>query len=205
MKIVFSSKSGIRLLNDRVVLLSMQKGLVLLLSVCISLAGLTGCIGDSDDENQELQAFPEFSATADDGQNYNLNDTNGAFIAVFSAEWCSNPCHSSMHNIWAFQEGLQVYVFSTDATEDPQGITLSDWHDAADGYDDEYDDSGNVEDEGVSLTSYKFMKGSEIANELGIQNPGTIVFVNSAKEITYVHKGILDDQEVISEQWSVAN
>ena len=49
------------------------------------------------------------------------------------------------------------------------------------------------------------MKGSEIANELGIQNPGTIVFVNSAKEITYVHKGVLDDQEVISEQWSVAN
>ena len=61
----------------------------------------------------------------------------------------SNPCHSSMHNIWEFEDGLQVFIFSTDSTEDPQGITLSDWHDAADGYDDEYDDNGELEDEGV--------------------------------------------------------
>ena len=110
-----------------------------------------------------------------------------------------------MHNIWEFEEGLQVFIFSTDSAEDPQGITLSDWHDAADGYDDEYDDNGELEDEGVSLTSYKFMKGSEVGEQLDIQNPGTIVFVNSAKEITYIHKGILDDQGLIQEKWEEAS
>lgn len=182
----------------------MKKTLASLFSIFLAFSALVGCVGE-ETETESLPVFPEFSAVADDGQTYSLNNTNGAFIAVFSAEWCSNPCHSSMHNIWEFQNGMEVLVFSTDPEEEPQGITLSDWHEAADGYDDEYHDNGTIEDEGISLTTYKFMKGSELASELGIINPGTILFVNAANEITYTHKGILDDQETIAEQWAIAN
>ena len=182
----------------------MKKSLASLFSIFLAFSALIGCVGQ-DVETESLPIFPEFSAVADDGQTYERDSISGAFIAVFSAEWCSNPCHSSMHNIWEFQNGMEVYVFSTDPEDEPQGISLSEWHEAADGYDDEYNDDGEIEDEGVSLTTYKFMKGSELAAELDIRNPGTILFVNSANEITYTHKGVLDDQEVISEQWSIAN
>ena len=182
----------------------MRTALVSFICLVLISTSLSGCIKSGPEEEQKV-IFPEFNAVADDGLNYDSETTSGPFIAIFSAEWCSNPCHSSMHNIWEFEEGLQVFIFSTDSTEDPQGITLSDWHDAADGYDDEYDDNGELEDEGVSLTSYKFMKGSEVGEQLEIQNPGTIVFVNSAKEITYIHKGILDDQVLIQEKWEEAS
>lgn len=182
----------------------MKKTLASLFSIFLAFSALIGCVGE-EVEAESLPIFPEFSAVADDGQTYQRDTINGAFIAVFSAEWCSNPCHSSMHNIWEFQNGMEVYVFSTDPEDEPQGISLSEWHEAADGYDDEYNDDGEVVDEGVSLTTYKFMKGSELAADLDIRNPGTIMFVNAANEITYTHKGVLDDQQTIAEQWDLAN
>ena len=111
----------------------MRIAFVSLLSLFLISTSLSGCINSDPEEEQKI-VFPEFNAVADDGLNYDSETTSGPFIAIFSAEWCSNPCHSSMHNIWEFEEGLQVFIFSTDSTEDPQGITLSDWHDAADGY-----------------------------------------------------------------------
>ena len=182
----------------------MNKSLAVLTCILLSFSALVGCVQEETEEDS-LQEFPSFSAVADDGQTYERDSISGAFIVVFSAEWCSNPCHSSMHNIWEFQNGMDVYVFSTDPEDEPQGISLSEWHEAADGYDDEYGDDGSLEDEGVSLTTYKFMKGAEIASQLDIRNPGTIMFVNAANEITYIHKGVLEDQDTIAEQWAIAN
>ena len=104
-----------------------------------------------------------------------------------------------------FRSDTTLKDYDPDPEDEPQGISLSEWHEAADGYDDEYGDDGSLEDEGVSLTSYKFMKGAEIASQLDIRNPGTIMFVNAANEITYIHKGVLEDQDTIAEQWAIAN
>ena len=72
---------------------------------------------------------------------------------------------------------------STDPAENAGGMTLSEWHDSANAHDDE------DEDEGVELTTYAFMKGSEVAAELDITRPGSLAFVNGQGEITYLHEG----------------
>ena len=181
----------------------MQKIHAVLLTLCVSMCSLAGCLGGDEEISDNL--FPSFETVADDGNTYSLESTNGPFIAIFSAEWCDNPCHSSMHNIWQYQEGLQVFVFSTDPDENPRNISLSDWKESADNYDDEYDENGQLADEGVTLDTYKFMKGHDVGLEIGIDRPGHVLFVNSENVITYNHKGILDDQVLIQDKWEEAS
>ena len=70
-------------------------------------------------------------------------------------------------------------VMSTDPAENASGITLAEWHDSADAFDDDEEEGS-----GVSLTSYAFMKGHESGKELGITAPGTVMFINSIGEVT---------------------
>lgn len=155
---------------------------------------LTGCIG-GDDAEEELMAMPSFSSVADNGQTYDNEAMAGSgYIVVFSAEWCSSPCHTTMHAIWDVKPELTVLVMSTDPSERPNGITLNDWHDAADAHDDEGDDLG------VNLSTYAFMKGSEAAAEIGIETPGSVAFVNAEGYIVYLHNGRLNDVSIIAEQ-----
>ena len=172
----------------------MRLGL-LLVTTLLLLPTLAGCVS----EEEELEKFPDFNATADDGQIYNLEKmANSPFIVMFSAEWCNSPCYSTMHSMWSAEANLPVLVMSTDPAENAGGVTLEQWHESADAHDDEDENAG------VNLSTYAFMKGDVIAQELGIKSPGTIMFVNSDGEITDTHVGLLEDKEAILDCWSTA-
>ena len=156
---------------------------------------LSGCLS-TEDEEEPLQKFPEFSRVADNSETYDNARMAGApFIVMFSAEWCNSPCYTTMHAIWSAKPNLPVLVMSTDPVPNASGMTLSDWHESADAYDDDDNDSG------VSLTTYAFMKGSDVGNALGITKPGSLAFINAEGEITYLHEGRFDDQEKILMHW----
>lgn len=169
----------------------------LLLVLFVLLFPLTGCTAQ---EEEALQSFPAFSAVADNGETYNNARMNGgAYIVVFSAEWCNSPCYTTMHAIWGAQAELPVLVMSTDPAENASGVTLSEWHESANAHDDEEGDTG------VELTTYAFMKGVETAEALGITRPGSLAFVNTDGDITYLHEGRLDDTATILEKWNEAS
>ena len=168
-----------------------------LLAISLFFAPLAGCTSDDDDGPV---IFPTFSAVADNDEVYDNTRMNGnPFIVIFSAEWCNNPCYTSMHSIWATQSELPVLVMSTDPAENASGITLAQWHDSADAFDDDGDETG------VSLTTYAFMKGIEQGEKLGITAPGTVLFVNGDGEGTKIHEGKLEDTNTISKYWEDAS
>tara|TARA_A100001037_G_scaffold203925_1_gene182424 strand:- start:1043 stop:1588 length:546 start_codon:yes stop_codon:yes gene_type:complete len=157
--------------------------------------GFSGCIGEGGEEGDGLTPFPEFSSVADDGNEHTLTDYTGStFIVLFSAEWCGAPCHSTMHALNNTLDDPTVLVFSTDPQDDPEGITLEDWHERADAYDDDGDDKGQYLD-------YPFMKGVEAAQEIEVTARPTVVFVNAGGGITDIHKGSLTDEALIKELW----
>ena len=109
----------------------MRLGL-LLVTTLLLLPTLAGCVS----EEEELEKFPDFNATADDGQVYNLEKmSNTPFIVMFSAEWCNSPCYSTMHSMWGAEANLPVLVMSTDPAENAGGVTLEQWHESADAHD----------------------------------------------------------------------
>ena len=70
-----------------------------LLTLMLLLTPITGCT--SEEEEKRSNVFPIFSSVADDNQTYdNERMAGGAFIVVFSAEWCNSPCYTTMHAIW---------------------------------------------------------------------------------------------------------
>jgi thioredoxin-related protein len=141
-----------------------------------------GCIG-GDDASDILRDMPDFEAVADDGNTYSKSSMMGqSYIILFSAEWCNNPCHIVMHTIYNNLDGANVLVMSTDPNTD---ITLNEWHEDADDYDD--DDNGT----GVDLP-YPFMKGVEVSQELGIDARPTLIFVNSNGDVMAEHEGGID-------------
>ena len=161
-------------------------------------AGLAGC---TSDESEKDQVFPQFSSVADNDETYNKARMSGSpFIVMFSAEWCNNPCHTSMFTIWEAIPELPVLVMSTDPAENASGITLQDWHEAANAFDD--DDSTG--DTGVTLTTYAFMKGVEAGEELGVTSPGTVMFVNADGYITATKVGILEEPQEVLDLWETA-
>ena len=169
----------------------------LLFVLIVLLFPLTGCTAQ---EEEALQQFPAFSGVADNGETYDNSRMSGdAYIVVFSAEWCNSPCYTTMHAIWAAQAELPVLVMSTDPAENAGSMTLSEWHDSANAHDDEEGDIG------VELTTYAFMKGADTAEALDITRPGSLAFVNSAGEITYLHEGRMDDTATILEKWNEAS
>ena len=174
----------------------MKTNLSYLVALLFISAGLAGCTSDDTDE---VKMFPQFSSVADDGETYNKARMSGSpFIVMFSAEWCNNPCHTSMFTIWEAVPELPVLVMSTDPAENASGITLQDWHEAANAFDDEDDDPG------VTLTTYAFMKGVEAGEELGVTSPGTVMFVNAEGEITATKVGILEETQEVLDLWETA-
>ena len=165
---------------------------------------LAGCLDDSTvdelkvDPVEEPELFPEWNELTDDGTNWSSSSLSGeAYIVIFSAQWCNSPCHNLMHNIWSVHPELPVMVMSTD---NESSITFEEWHDSADAYDDEENDTG------VDLTTYRFMLGDEEGQAMGITSPGTVMYVNSDGVITW--KGTAskaNNEDTIREQWAIAN
>ncbi len=176
----------------------MKVNLPILVVLLMISTGFAGCTSDDGDE---LQAFPQFSSLADDDQTYNKAKMAGSpFIVMFSAEWCNNPCHTSMFTMWEAVPELPVLVMSTDPAENASGITLQDWHEAANAFDD--DDSTG--DTGVTLTTYVFMKGVEAAEDLAVTSPGTVMFINADGYITATKVGMLEEPQEVLDLWETA-
>ena len=184
--------------NKTVLYYTMRTKAIFLLLTLLS-STLSGCTGD-EESSENLKKFPEFSTVADNEELYdNARMSGSAFIVIFSAEWCNAPCYNTMFAIWDTIPELPVLVMSTDPAENAGGLTLKDWHDSADAHDDEGEETN------VNLTTYAFMKGSEVAAELDIKSPGSLAFVTPEGEISYLHVGRLDDSEDIQMRWDEAN
>ncbi len=178
--------------------LDMQKELAAVgLVLCLLIFAWVSGIFSSDDGDSVGDPFPEFSAVADDGNTYSLDDYKDApFIVIFSAEWCNTPCHATMH---AFSSTLDapILVMSTDPAENPQGISLENWHERADEYDDDANGTGQTLD-------FPFMKGVEAAGSIGISSSPTVVFVDENGRVVSNHKGGLIDADEIRTYWESA-
>ena len=173
----------------------------LLVLVLLSLSTFTGCLG-SEKDSVSGPRFPAFNQNSDTGQNISLADYKGSpFIVVFSAEWCTNPCQPSMHAINETLLAPPAIVISTDPADKPQGVSLSEWKQSADSYDDERDDNGTVTDPRQTL-DYRFIKGADIASELDVQAPGTLMFIDADGFVIVTHIGILDDGATITSYWT---
>jgi hypothetical protein len=180
------------------------RSLALRLALLVVLASLSGCLG-GDDNTTSSKQFPQFNTIADNGENISLEDYAGSpFVVVFSAEWCTLPCFQSIHAINGTLQGPPAIVISTDPAENPQGITLTEWKESADRYDDERNESsGEIIDTRQTL-DYRFIKGAEIAAALGIQSPGTVMFVNADNEVVAEHIGLLEEASTITDYWTEA-
>jgi len=156
---------------------------------------LPGCIGGDDDgQIESLGEMPEFDSVADDGQTYSKSSMmNQGYIVLFSAEWCNAPCHNVMHKLYNNLDGATVIVMSTDSSTD---ITLEEWHEDADDYDDEEEDTG------VDLP-YPFMKGVEAAENLGINARPTLLFVNGDGLIMAQHEGAVDSIDDLQDMYDL--
>lgn len=178
----------------------MRNNIYFIILLLIS-SSLAGCTGDESSEDS-LQAFPNFSAVADNNETYdNARMAGSPYIVMFSAEWCNNPCYTTMFALWDAIPELPVLVMSTDPAENAGGLTLQDWHESANAHDDD-DETGATN---INLTTYAFMKGSEVASELDIKSPGSLAFVTSDGEILEIHVGRLDDSAEIQKKWDAVN
>ena len=168
----------------------------LLMPILLSLMMLLpGCIGgDTDEKIESLGEMPEFESVADDGQTYSKTSMmNQGYIVLFSAEWCNAPCHNVMHKLYNNLSDATVIVMSTDSSTD---ITLEEWHEDAD----DYDDEGN--DTGVDLP-YPFMKGVEAAEDLGINARPTLLFVNGDGLIMAQHEGAVNSIDDLQDMYDL--
>ena len=178
----------------------MQKELLVgAVAICLlALAWFGGIFGDQVEDEPTLEPFPEFSTIADDGLTYSNSDyADAPYIVIFSAEWCDNPCHSTMHAINSTLNGPPIIVLSTDPADNPQGISLSEWHDRSNSHDDDGDDLGQTLD-------FPFAKGIEQAEDIEISSRPSVVFVNSDGGIVKIHKGGLSDSGDITSYWESA-
>jgi len=156
-----------------------------------------GCLGNSSNDS-EMPMFPQFTSIADDNITYSLSDFSGTpFIVLFSAEWCDSPCHTTMHAINSALGEPSMLVMSTDPQQNPQGITLQDWHDKASAHDDEEGDVGQT-------LGFPFMKGVEASVQLEIDARPTIFFVDSDNNIVSTHEGGVTDEDDIRSYWTAA-
>jgi len=154
-----------------------------------------GCIGSDDKSDEGLGPLPDFQGVADNGETYTKSGMTGGdvgFIIIFSAEWCNAPCHQVMHKIHNTLDNPAVLVMSTDPNTD---ITLQEWHEDAD----DYDDEGN--DTGVDLP-FAFMKGVEVAEELEISARPTLMFIDAEGNIKHKHEGAVTSDDSLVDMYA---
>tara|TARA_B100001250_G_C19736756_1_gene761108 strand:- start:385 stop:933 length:549 start_codon:yes stop_codon:yes gene_type:complete len=141
-----------------------------LVAILILIAPLAGCTGDSND----YEKIPEFTVLTEEGTVSNFNFSNQAYVVVFSAQWCGTPCHNNMHNLNLSVPGIEVLVISTDIDENPNGVTLSMWKESVD----EYDDNKEL-NQTLEYTFSRVDPSQNFATDMGIDSPGTVIFVDS--------------------------
>tara|TARA_B100002052_G_C15827701_1_gene573764 strand:- start:557 stop:1111 length:555 start_codon:yes stop_codon:yes gene_type:complete len=165
-------------------------------------APLSGCTGAEDEHTM----IPEFTVLKEDGSLITNSDYSGeAYVIVFSAQWCSNPCHNNLHNLNLSIPNITVLVVSTDLDEAPNGVTLSMWEDSVN----EYDDSKELN----QTLDYTFTRVDETLNfatQMDIDSPGTSIFVDSSGYEVHRQIGTFGDYneqstlDMIETHWNAA-
>lgn len=144
----------------------------LLIALLILTAPLAGCTGTDETHTQ----VPDFTVLNEDGAHItNSNYSGEAYVIVFSAQWCSNPCHNNLHNLNLSVPNITVLVVSTDLDAAPNGVTLSMWEDSVN----EYDDDKEL-DQTLDYAFSRVDSTQNFATQMGIDAPGTSVFVDSS-------------------------
>lgn len=151
----------------------------LLVTILILIAPLAGCTGDSND----LQKIPDYTLLTEGDPISSESYENKAYVIVFSAQWCGTPCHNNMHNLnltsaRMAEQGfccdfIEVLVISTDDDEEPNGVTLSMWKESVDQYDDDKELNQTLE-----YTFSRVDPTNNFASSMGINAPGTVIFVD---------------------------
>ena len=143
----------------------------------------SGCI--FSDEN-ELEEFPTFSLTDEQGNIHNNSDYIGQpFIAYFSASWCSHckPVLQSLDD--TINEG-QLIVFNKEPRE--QYNDMNEWKD-------------RMESELERNLSHPFIHAPPLSESLNVLDIPTMFFVNSDGMIEHRMSG-LNDKETIETYWN---
>ena len=102
--------------------------LCLLLSGCISSEPILEQRENAMDEppTAEAQGVPEWTASSHNGTQFNRTMmSQGAYIAYFSAPWCSH-CEATLDTYDQVIPNGQMMVFSQD--DDPEFSNMSAWH-----------------------------------------------------------------------------
>ncbi|HJM66498.1 MAG TPA: redoxin family protein [Candidatus Thalassarchaeaceae archaeon] len=141
-----------------------------LVLILILIAPLAGCTGNSND----YEMLPEFTVLTEGESVSYSNFSNQPYVVVFSAQWCGTPCHNNMHNLNLSVPGIEVLVVSTDIDENPNGVTLTMWKESVDEYDDNKEFNQTLE-----YTFSRVNPSQNFATEMGIDAPGTVIFVDS--------------------------
>ena len=160
----------------------MARNVTFLLTILIALAPLTGCTSESED----VIALPEYNLLDHTNSTVEKEDYLGTpYVIVFSAQWCGTPCHNNMHNLNYSVPGIDVIVVSTEYDYSPQGVSMSEWIDIVNEFDDDGDDIGQT----LDYTFTRVIEGDDFAEQMDVFAPGTVIFVNSAGEEVQRHEG----------------
>ncbi|DAC23255.1 MAG TPA: hypothetical protein HA345_04180 [Candidatus Thalassarchaeaceae archaeon] len=172
-----------------------------LLTVLIALTPLTGCTSESE----EVIALPEYNLLDHTNSTVEKEDYLGApYVILFSAQWCGTPCHNNMHNLNTSVPGIEVVVVSTEYDYAPQGVSMLEWIDIVNEFDDDGDDIGQT----LEYTFTRVIEGDDFAEQMDVFAPGTVIFVNSVGEEIQRHEGSFgpagdeDTLALIQEYWN---
>jgi len=162
--------------------MNMARNVTFLLTILIALAPLTGCTSESED----VIALPEYNLLDHTNSTVEKEDYLGTpYVIVFSAQWCGTPCHNNMHNLNYSVPGIDVIVVSTEYDYSPQGVSMTEWIDIVNEFDDDGDDIGQT----LDYTFTRVIEGDDFAEQMDVFAPGTVIFVNSAGEEVQRHEG----------------
>lgn len=163
--------------------------LCLFLSGCISSAPAVEEGENAADEPSvvEAQNVPEWAATSHNGTQFNRTSmSQGAYIAYFSAPWCSH-CETTLNAYdYVIPEG-KMMVFSQD--DNPDFSNMSTWHET-------------TETNLNRSINRPFMLMPEFSSEMGVKSIPHVAFVNEQGYVFQTEVGKRTNQTMIGEIWN---
>ena len=90
-----------------------------------------------------------------------------------------------MHNLNISVPGIEVVVVSTEYGYAAQGVSMTEWIDIVNEFDDDGDDIGQT----LDYTFTRVIEGDDFAEQMDVFAPGTVIFVNSVGEEVQRHEG----------------
>ena len=154
-----------------------------MLTLVILSAGLSGCLSSDEDE---LEEFPTFSLSDEQGNVHENSDYDGKpYVAYFSASWCSH-CKPVLQALDDTIPSGQLIVFNKEPREEYSD--MNEWKD-------------RMESELERNLSHPFIHAPPLSESLNITGIPTMYFVNSDGMIEHSMSGV-KDKDTISSYWN---